>query len=183
MLQSFLHGDLRSPNIFVVEDDRVKIGDFGLAKLLADGSANENANPAHANTSNNASESSSNNVSNVGEGSGEHQQGGGAAAAAVAAADDASAPLQSSAATSQTADPRWLAPEALTRGRIMRSSDVFSFGVVMWEMLTWQEPFANIPVAQVRCRPGGANKLTLPNNTTRMMDKGDVTCDDADLPI
>lgn len=56
---------------------------------------------------------------------------------------------QSSAATSQTADPRWLAPEALARGRVMRASDVYSFAMVMWEMLTWQEPYAGMSITQV----------------------------------
>lgn len=62
---------------------------------------------------------------------------------------DGSVPLHSSAATSQTADPRWLAPEALARGRISRASDVFAFAMVMWEMLTWQEPYAGMSITQV----------------------------------
>ena len=33
--RSFVHGDLRSPNLFVAADGRVKIGDFGFCRLLA----------------------------------------------------------------------------------------------------------------------------------------------------
>ncbi len=32
--RSYVHGDLRTPNIFVASDGHVKIGDFGFAKLL-----------------------------------------------------------------------------------------------------------------------------------------------------
>ena len=37
--------------------------------------------------------------------------------------------------------PRWLAPEVLREGRQSRASDVFSFAIIMWEMLTWQIPY------------------------------------------
>ena len=32
--RNYVHGDLRSPNIFVGLDGHVKIGDFGFARLL-----------------------------------------------------------------------------------------------------------------------------------------------------
>ncbi len=34
--RSYVHGDLRTPNIFVASDGHVKIGDFGFAKLLGE---------------------------------------------------------------------------------------------------------------------------------------------------
>ena len=34
-----MHGDLRSPNVFVAQDGHAKVGDFGFAQLL--GEANE----------------------------------------------------------------------------------------------------------------------------------------------
>ena len=31
---SYVHGDLRSPNVFVGDGGKVKIGDFGFTKLM-----------------------------------------------------------------------------------------------------------------------------------------------------
>ncbi|KAI7839198.1 hypothetical protein COHA_007087 [Chlorella ohadii] len=38
-------------------------------------------------------------------------------------------------------NPRWLAPEVMRGGRATKASDVYSFGIVLWELLTWQLPF------------------------------------------
>jgi serine/threonine protein kinase len=43
------------------------------------------------------------------------------------------------------ANPRWLAPEVLGGKSPTAASDVFSFGVVMWELLTWKLPWSDTP--------------------------------------
>ncbi|GAB4822572.1 hypothetical protein N2152v2_009618 [Parachlorella kessleri] len=40
-------------------------------------------------------------------------------------------------------NPRWLAPEVLEGQPATLQSDVYSFGIVLWEVLTWDVPFAN----------------------------------------
>uniref|UniRef100_A0A7R9VE76 Protein kinase domain-containing protein n=1 Tax=Chlamydomonas euryale TaxID=1486919 RepID=A0A7R9VE76_9CHLO len=90
--RSYVHGDLRSPNVFVGLDGHVKIGDFGFARLLGD-----------------------------------HE----------------------SAETNRTSNPRWLAPEVLKEGCSSRAADVFSFAIIMWEMLTWQIPYTGYFSLQV----------------------------------
>ncbi|GAB4821932.1 hypothetical protein N2152v2_008978 [Parachlorella kessleri] len=52
--------------------------------------------------------------------------------------------LESTAVLSsaQATNPRWLAPEVLKAQPATQHSDVYSFGVIMWELLTWEVPYA-----------------------------------------
>ncbi len=43
--------------------------------------------------------------------------------------------------TSANMNPRWLAPEVMERGVWVAASDVYSCGIVLWELLTWQLPW------------------------------------------
>ncbi|KAL4452237.1 hypothetical protein ABPG75_007899 [Micractinium tetrahymenae] len=56
-----------------------------------------------------------------------------------------SAVLSSVAAT----NPRWLAPEILSGKGYTKVSDVYSFGICMWELLTWQVPWGEYGPWQV----------------------------------
>lgn len=38
-------------------------------------------------------------------------------------------------------NPRWLAPEALKDNVYGFKADVYSFGIILWELLTWQQPW------------------------------------------
>lgn len=94
-----VHGDLRSPNLFVDKSQRngrsqvsLKVGDFGFAKLLGD---------------------------------------------------------DTSIAASKITNPRWMSPEALEHGVLSKEADVYSFGICMWEILTWGVPFENLMTFQV----------------------------------
>ena len=42
-------------------------------------------------------------------------------------------------------NPRWVAPEVMGGDTAAATADVFAFGVVLWELLTWQLPWANLP--------------------------------------
>ena len=57
--------------------------------------------------------------------------------------------LSSMAAT----NPRWLAPEILAGRGYTFSSDIYSFGIILWEFLTWRVPWHEYGPWQVRRAP------------------------------
>ena len=44
---------------------------------------------------------------------------------------------------------RWLAPEVVTDQAYSNAADVYSFGLILWELLTWQLPWADLGPFQV----------------------------------
>ena len=44
---------------------------------------------------------------------------------------------------------RWLAPEVLAGKSYDCASDVYSFGMILWEMMTWQVPWEELGPWQV----------------------------------
>jgi len=48
--------------------------------------------------------------------------------------------------------PLWMAPEALLGRPLDKKSDVYSFSILLWEILTEQEPYANFETFQTFCK-------------------------------
>ena len=48
---------------------------------------------------------------------------------------------------------RWLAPEVVTDQAYSTAADVYSFGLILWELLTWQLPWADLGPFQVITTP------------------------------
>lgn len=77
--------------------------------------------------------------------------------------------------TNSTMGPvRWSAPEAMRRRRYSESSDVFSFGVVLYEMFAQSYPWPGYDTLDVAVRVCGGERMDIPP---------DVPLDIADLMI
>ncbi|KAI3860274.1 hypothetical protein MKX03_030955, partial [Papaver bracteatum] len=61
--------------------------------------------------------------------------------------------------------PEWMAPEVLRDEPSNEKSDIYSFGVILWELVTMQPPWVNLNAAQVVAAVGFKNRrLDIPNN-------------------
>ncbi|KAK9158797.1 hypothetical protein Scep_005371 [Stephania cephalantha] len=61
--------------------------------------------------------------------------------------------------------PEWMAPEVLRDEPSNEKSDIYSFGVILWELVTMQLPWSNLTQAQVVFAVGFKNKrLEIPRN-------------------
>ncbi|PRP82193.1 hypothetical protein PROFUN_10402 [Planoprotostelium fungivorum] len=79
----------------------------------------------------------------------------------------ANADPESASQTQTTVGPiKWMAPEAIVNREYSRKSDVFSFGVVIWEILTVQDPFPDLgPVEAAMQVVREGVRLTPPSDT------------------
>jgi hypothetical protein len=59
-------------------------------------------------------------------------------------------------------NPRWLAPEVLMGRPATAESDVFSFGTVLWELLTWRLPWEGANLYQLVFMVSRGERLPIP---------------------
>ncbi|KAL4439870.1 hypothetical protein ABPG75_002871 [Micractinium tetrahymenae] len=64
--------------------------------------------------------------------------------------------------TQSPANPRWLAPEILQGAKATPASDVFSFGVVLHELLTWEIPWTGVDFWEIVSRLMSGERLPIP---------------------
>lgn len=66
--------------------------------------------------------------------------------------------LKSYISTGIAGTPEWMAPEVIRQDRVSESADVFSFGVILWELLTSEKPWGTLAQTQVVYRVGYLNE-------------------------
>lgn len=66
---------------------------------------------------------------------------------------------------SQAGTYAWMAPEVIKNSTFSKASDVWSYGVVLWELLTGETPYKGIDTLAVAYGVA-INKLTLPIPST-----------------
>lgn len=91
--RKILHCDLKSSNILLDENMKVKIGDFGLSKLV--------------------------NIFNESENKG------------------------------RLGTPHWMPPEVMNKGAYLEASDVFSYGMIVWELISNEIPYYGMTPSQI----------------------------------
>ncbi|KAL9419223.1 hypothetical protein AB3S75_037056 [Citrus x aurantiifolia] len=73
--------------------------------------------------------------------------------------------------------PEWMAPEVLREDPSNEKSDVFSFGVILWELITLQKPWRNSTPSQVISAVGfKGRRLEIPKNVNPMVAALIETC-------
>jgi len=65
--------------------------------------------------------------------------------------------------TGITGTPAWTAPEALREEQVHSSCDVYSFGVILWELMSRQVPWQGVSIFQIIHRVAGLHeRLAIP---------------------
>ncbi|XP_071537331.1 uncharacterized protein [Panulirus ornatus] len=60
--------------------------------------------------------------------------------------------------------PAWMAPELLTKGDVSSKCDVYSYAIILWEMLTASHPFKGLDIYQIMETIEAGNRPPLPSS-------------------
>eukprot|EP01130_Rhizamoeba_saxonica_P018203 TRINITY_DN9034_c0_g1_i1.p1 TRINITY_DN9034_c0_g1~~TRINITY_DN9034_c0_g1_i1.p1 ORF type:complete len:373 (+),score=78.17 TRINITY_DN9034_c0_g1_i1:955-2073(+) len=69
--------------------------------------------------------------------------------------------------THQIGTVSWIAPELFSKKDYTEKADIYSFGIVMWELISRQLPFPNIPSYSIPILVTKGERPTIPDNCPR----------------
>jgi len=66
--------------------------------------------------------------------------------------------------TGHTGSYRWMAPEVVRNEKYDEKVDVYSFGVILWEMMSTDVPFSNLTDMQAAMNTSNGMRPVVPNS-------------------
>lgn len=159
---SIIHHDLKTANILVKHDFSIRLADFGLSKIIWSNDPNQqnhrisSQSPNNQNNSgqnnNNINNNNNNHNSNNGNQMSLSQSGSRLISQSPAMIDSGSRGKERGILEKSLAYVRYAAPEVLQGGAYEQPADIFSFGVVLYEVFHQKEAFAGCTKQQIKDR-------------------------------
>jgi serine/threonine protein kinase len=157
------HHDLKSLNILLDDRFNAMIADFGESKFEEDIQFRDSSSQAaHARNRINSLESTESVGDFVKRGPEQvkralarmaHMLKGGAASEEEDKHASAAANITHHHHRGEVGTPGWAAPECIEGLAATKTSDVFSFGIILWELCTWLHPSVHVPVTDLTSAP------------------------------
>ena len=82
--------------------------------------------------------------------------------------------------TAETGTYRWMAPEVIRHESYSSNADVYSFGIVLWQLITREIPFSTLSPVQTAYAVAEGDRPTIPTSTPEPLQRIIRACWDKD---
>jgi len=77
---------------------------------------------------------------------------------------------------SRVGTPNWAAPEVINKGQYSVKSDIWSFGIIVWELATYELPFADIEHKEIASSIKDGERVEIPDDCNDILRGIMVNC-------